>query len=481
MELKNLTISEVHQGLTKKDFSCLELTESFLERINLENDRIFAFLNTTPELAADKARHIDQKIANGEELDIISGIPCAIKDNILVKNQEATAASKILKDYIAPYDAHVVEKLDEAGVIVLGKTNLDEFGMGSSCENSAFGPTKNPHDLKRVPGGSSGGSAAAVADDLCVFALGSDTGGSVRHPASFCGVVGLKPTYGRVSRYGLISFTSSTDTIGCLTKNVFDCSLVLEEIAENDLRDSNCTKSLPLEYSKELKKDIKGLKIGLPKEYFAKGLNEEVKREIMKTVKELENQGVKVEEISLPCTEYSLAAYYIINPSEASANLARYDGIKYGFSVAKDKEVKDLYDVYLKSRGKGLGPEVKRRIILGTFALSSGYYDAYYKKAQKVRTLIKNDFQEAFKKVDILISPTTPTPAFKLGEIDNPLSMYLTDVYLAGISLAGLPAISLPCGKVNDLPIGLQIIGNHFREDLILRLAHYIEKSLNFR
>jgi aspartyl-tRNA(Asn)/glutamyl-tRNA(Gln) amidotransferase subunit A len=481
MELKNLTISKVHQGLNKKEFSCLELTESYLERINQENDRIFAFLNTTPELARDKAGHIDQKIADGEKLNILSGVPCAIKDNILVKNQEVTAASKILKNYIAPYDAHVVEKLDEVGAVVLGKTNLDEFGMGSSCENSAFGSTKNPHDLKRVPGGSSGGSAAAVADSLCVFALGSDTGGSVRHPASFCGVVGLKPTYGRVSRYGLISFTSSTDTIGCLAKNVSDAALVFEEIAKNDIRDSTCTKNPPLKYSKELEKNIKGLKVGLPKEYFAKGLDEEVKREVMKAVKKLEDLGVSVVEISLPRTEYSLAAYYIINPSEASANLARYDGIKYGFSAVKDKEAKDLYDVYLKSRGKGLGPETKRRIILGTFALSSGYYEAYYKKAQKVRTLIKNDFQEAFKKVDILVSPTTPTPAFKLGEIEDPLSMYLTDVYLAGVSLAGLPALSMPCGKVNNLPVGLQIIGNYFREDLILRLAHHIEKSLNFK
>jgi len=399
----------------------------------------------------------------------------AVKDNILVENVRCTAGSKILENYIAPYDATVIKKLKSQGAVILGKTNLDEFAMGSSTENSGFFPTKNPHDLTRVPGGSSGGSAATIAANLSVFALGSDTGGSIRQPASFCGVAGLKPTYGAISRYGLIAFASSLDQIGPLTKTVEDCRIVFEAISGKDEMDST---SLNLKFKNQNSKPqfkIQNIKIGVPKEYFIKGMNVEVEKIIKKAVKKIENLGAKIEEISLPHAEYALPCYYIIAPSEASANLARFDGIKYGYS---QKAAKDLMEVYLQSREKGFGAEVRRRIMLGTYALSAGYYEAYYKRAQKVRTLIKEDFQEAFEKVDLILTPVSPSVAFKLGEkISDPLTMYLSDIFTIAVNLAGLPALSLPCGKVNNLPVGLQIIGNKFQEHEILKVGEIFEKN----
>ena len=491
MELGNLTISKTHQGLIKKEFSALEVCQAYLEKLKKEDKKINAFLTVTENLAIAQAKKVDEMILEGREIPILAGIPMAVKDNMLVENIRCTAGSKILENYIAPYDATCIKKLKEAGAIILGKTNPDEFAMGSSTENSAFFPTKNPHDTERVPGGSSGGSAAAVAANLSVFALGSDTGGSIRQPASFCGIVGLKPTYGRVSRYGLIAFASSLDQIGPLAKTVEDCKIVFDAISGWDEMDSTSVKSkIKNPYKAEpsgfrqkskLQFKIKNLKIGVPKEYFIKGIDPEVEEVIKKAIKKYEEMGAKTEEISLPHTEYALPCYYIIAPSEASANLARYDGIKYGMSKVKSQKskVKSLLDVYLKSREEGFGAEVRRRIMLGTYVLSAGYYEAYYLRAQKVRTLIRKDFEEAFKKVDAIFTPVTPTPAFKIGEkIDDPLKMYLSDIFTAPINLAGLPAISIPVGKVaphqnggGGLPVGLQIIGKHFEEEKIFEVA----------
>jgi aspartyl-tRNA(Asn)/glutamyl-tRNA(Gln) amidotransferase subunit A len=427
-------------------------------------------------LAINQAKEIDDLIFKGKKLPALAGVPCAIKDNILVEGVKCTAGSKILENYIAPYDATAVKKLKEAGAIVLGKTNLDEFAMGSSTENSGFFPTKNPLDLERVPGGSSGGSAAAVAANFCVFALGSDTGGSVRQPASFCGIVGLKPTYGSVSRYGLIAFASSLDQIGPLAKNVKDCQTVFEVIKGKDEMDST---SVEFQFLEQKRIPTKELKIGVPKEYFVEGIEPEVKEKIEKAIKKFEEMGFKILEISLPHTEYALACYFIISRSEASANLARYDGIKYGFSTSKGEEsANDLLNVYFESRGRGFGKEVKRRIMLGTFSLSVGYYEAYYLRAAKVRSLIIQDFEKAFEKVDLIFTPTSPTLPFKLGErIDDPLKMYLADVYTVSINLAGLPAISIPVGKVGNLPVGLQIIGRPFEEEKIFKVAGLYELS----
>ena len=472
MDLTRLTIKEAHQGLVKKEFSALELCKAYLDKIKERNQEIFAFLTVNEDLALSQAKRIDNLISGGKEISPIAGIPAAIKDNILVENIRCTAGSKILENYIAPYDASVIKKLKAQGAVILGKTNLDEFAMGSSTENSAFGPTRNPHDLTRVPGGSSGGSTAAVAADLCVYALGSDTGGSIRLPASFCGVVGLKPTYGAVSRYGLIAFASSLDQIGPITKNVEDCKIVFEVIKGKDEMDSTSTeKYVPI---KKLK--IEETKIGVPKEYFVKGIDPEVEKVIRQAIKKYEEMGAKIEEVSLPHTEYALPAYYIINPSEASANLARYDGIKYGFSIEKTEKPKNLLDVYLESREEGFGDEVRRRIMLGTYALSAGYYEAYYLRAQKVRTLIRDDFEKVFKKVDALLTPVSPFLPFKIGErIEDPLSMYLVDVYTVSINMVGLPAFSLPCGKVGNLPVGLQIIGRPFEENKILEIGQALE------
>ena len=471
MGLTELTITQAHESLEKKEFSSLELTKSYLARIEKENKKINAFLTIASELALSQAKETDEKISPGEKIDVLAGVPTAVKDNILVEDTRCTAGSKILENYIAPYDATVIKKLREQNAVILGKTNLDEFAMGSSTENSAFFPTKNPLDLKRVPGGSSGGSAAAVAANECLYALGSDTGGSIRQPASFCGVVGLKPTYGAVSRYGLIAFASSLDQIGPITKNVEDAKIVFEAITGKDEMDST---SVDLRFKiKDFK--IQDLRIGVPKEYFVKGIDPEVEKLIKKAIKKYEEMGAKIEEVSLPHTEYALPAYYIINPSEASANLARYDGIKYGYSV---KKARDLMEVYLKSKEEGFGDEVRRRIMLGTYALSAGYYEAYYLRAQKVRTLVKNDFEKVFKKVDALITPVSPFLPFKIGErIEDPLSMYLVDVYTVSINLVGLPALSIPCGRVGKLPVGLQIIGRPFEENKILEIGKIFEKA----
>jgi len=476
MELTELKIKEAHEGLAKKEFSALELCKSYLEKAKKEDQKLSAFITITEDLALSQAKKIDEMILKEKEVPILAGIPCAIKDNILVEEVKCTAGSKILENYIAPYNATVVEKLQERGVVILGKTNLDEFAMGSSTENSAFGPTKNPNDLSRVPGGSSGGSAAAVAADLCLFALGSDTGGSIRQPASFCGVVGLKPTYGAVSRYGLIAFASSLDQIGPITKTVEDCNFIFDAIKGKDRMDST---SIEFTELKNWKAEIKNLKIGVPKEYFIKGMDKEVEKIIKEAIKKYEEMGVKVEEISLPQTEYALACYYIIAPSEASANLARYDGIKYGYSTSQSADKnKDLLDVYLESREGGFGAEVRRRIMIGTYALSSGYYEAYYLRAQKIRTLIRDDFEKAFQKVDAILTPVSPTPAFKLGEkVSDPLTMYLSDIFTVSVNLAGLPALSLPCGKVNNLPVGLQIIGKPFEEEKIFEIAKILENK----
>jgi len=470
MDLKALTIEKIHQSLLKKEFSAQELVQLYLDKIEKENSKLNCYLTLCPELALSQAKLIDEMILTKRELPLLAGVPASIKDNILVENVKCTAGSKILENYFAPYDATVTERLKKNEAIILGKTNLDEFAMGSSTENSAFGPSRNPYDLNRVPGGSSGGSATAVAADLAVFSLGSDTGGSIRQPASFCGLVGLKPTYGAVSRYGLIAFASSLDQIGPLTKTIEDCRIVFEAISGWDEKDSTSVK-----FNQENEKlEIENLRIGVPREYFVKGIDVEVENLIKKAIKKYEEMGAKIEEISLPHTEYSLACYYILAPSEASANLARYDGIKYGYSrlTNLENQKSNLLEVYLESRGEGFGPEVRRRIMLGTFALSSGYYDAYYLKAQKVKALIKEDFEKAFEKVDFIFTPTCPTPAFAIGEkSQDPLKMYLSDIFTAPVNLAGLPAISIPAGKVKNLPVGLPIIGPAFQEGKIIEIA----------
>ncbi len=480
MDLIGLTIKQAHEGLKNKEFTSVDLTKAYLEKIKKSD--LNAFISITEDLALQQAEEADRKIASSSqilrsktsedkgEFGMLCGIPCAIKDAIMVDGQKCTAASKILENYVAPYDATVIKRLKEQGAVILGKTNTDEFTMGASTENSAFGVVKNPHDKTRVAGGSSGGSAASVAADEAIYSLGSDTGGSIRQPASFCGVVGLCPTYGAVSRYGLIPHASSLDQIGPIGKTVEDVKIVFEAILGKDKMDATS-----VEYKfEEAEVDLKDLKIGVPKEYFAKGLDPEVEKLIRSSIEKAEKAGAKIIEISLPATEYALACYYIIGPSEISANLARFDGIKYGLSIQDG----NLLDVYLKSRGEGFGDEVKRRIMIGTYCLSSGYYDAYYKKAQEVRQLICQDFANAFKRVDLLFCPVSPFPAFKIGEkADDPLSMYLADIYTVATKLAGLPGLSLPVGKVGNLPVGLQIIGNHFEESKILSVALWIENN----
>ncbi len=468
MKLEELTIEQTAEGLRKKEFSAVDVCKAYLDKIKKDNKNIFAYLLVDEKGALAQAEKADELISKNKG-SILTGIPVAIKDNILIEGLKCTSGSKILENYVAPYDATVIKKLKESGVVFLGKTNMDEFAMGSSTENSAFGPTKNPNDLTRVPGGSSGGSAAAVANDMAAFALGSDTGGSIRQPAAFCGVVGLKPTYGSVSRYGLTAFASSLDQIGILTKTIKDSEIVFKSISGKDPMDST---SVDLPVIKD-KFNLKDMKIGVPKEYFVKGIDAKIEKEVKSAIKKYEDMGAKIEEISLPNTNYALAAYYIINPSEASANLARFDGIRYGFS---SKEAKDLLDVYLKTKGKGFGPEVRRRIMLGTYSLSSGYYDAYYLKAQKVRSLLKKDFEKALEKVDVILTPTTPIFPFKIGEkVEDPLSMYLVDIYTVSVNLVGLPAISIPIAKVDNLPVGLQIIGKPFEESKLF----YLGKAFN--
>jgi aspartyl-tRNA(Asn)/glutamyl-tRNA(Gln) amidotransferase subunit A len=466
------TIKFIKEGLEKGEFSIEEIRREYLRRIEKENPKLNAYLS----VFSNQGDANMQIYAN--DADILAGVPCAIKDNILIAGEKCTAGSKILKNYIASYDATVVSKLKKAGAVFLGKTNLDEFAMGSTGENSAFGPTLNPHDHKRVAGGSSSGSGAAVAADLAVFALGSDTGGSIRAPASFCGVVGLKPTYGLVSRYGLIAMASSFDQIGPITKNVEDAAIVLNVIAGRDSLDSTSVPRNAPDYTANLGKPIEGLKVGVPKEFLGEGLDSRVNNLVQKALSELESLGAHIDEISLPMTDYALAAYYIIVPAEVSANLARYDGIKYGYS-AQDK-AESLLDVYLNSRAEGFGDEVKRRIMLGTYTLSAGYYDAYYIRAQKVRALIRQDFERIFEKYDVVVGPTMSSVAPRIGELSDPLSLYMADMYTVQVNIAGLPAISVPCGFVEvdgaKLPAGLQIIGNYFDEAKILQIAYAIEK-----
>ncbi len=461
--------------LRRGEVSSEELTRHFLNRITELDPKVKAYITITEEEALSQAREADQALKAGEEKPLL-GVPLAIKDNICTKGIRTTCASKILENFVPIYDATVIERLRAAGAVILGKTNLDEFAMGSSTENSAFFPTHNPWDLSRVPGGSSGGSAAAVAAGLCAGSLGSDTGGSIRQPASFCGVVGLKPTYGRVSRYGLVAFASSLDQIGPLTRTVADTALLLKVIAGPDPKDSTCAPQEVPDYEKALEQDLKGLKVGVPKEYFGEGLAEEVKEAVEKALEVMKGLGLEVKEVSLPHSPYAIAAYYIIAPAEASSNLARYDGVKYGFRA----EGKDLIDMYKKTRSQGFGPEVKRRIMIGTYALSAGYYDAYYKKASQVRTLIAQDFAKAFEQVDFVIGPVAPSPAFKIGErTDDPLKMYLSDIYTISVNLAGIVGLSLPCAFSEEgLPIGLQIMGPHFSEERVLALGHQFEKEV---
>lgn len=473
MDLNELTIKKAHEGLVAKRFSSIDLTWACLAQIKRLNEDINAFITVIEREALAQAEIVDKKIARGEKIGILEGIPVAIKDNILVKDIRCTAGSKILENYIAPYDAAVIERLKMAGAIILGKTNLDEFAMGASTETSYFGPTKNPGDSNRVPGGSSGGSAAAVASNMCVYALGSDTGGSVRQPASFCGVVGLKPTYGAVSRYGLIAMASSLDQIGPITKTAEDAEIVFEVIRGNDERDSTTVDNSKFKMqNSKLQFKIQNLRVGIPKEYFTTGLDRDVEKKIREAVNKIKQMGVKIIDVSLPHTEYALPVYYLVMSAEVSANLARYDGVKYGYQTEK---AKTLLEVYLKTRSEGFGDEVKRRIMLGTYALSAGYYEAFYLQAQKMRSLIKKDFEEVFKQVDCLMTPTAPTVAFKIGEkINNPLTMYLSDIYTVSANVAGVPAISVPCGFAHKMPVGLQIMGRWFEEQTILELAKII-------
>jgi len=472
IDLKDFTIESLRKSLTKKEFSCVEMAEDCLAKIKKENKQLNNFLEITDKLAISQAEKIDEKIARREKLEGLEGAPIALKDNLMVEGQRTTAGSKILKDYIAPYDATVVKKLKNSGAIILGKTNLDEFAMGSSTENSAFGVVKNPRDLTRVPGGSSGGSAAAVAANQCLGALGSDTGGSIREPAAFCGIFGFKPSYGMVSRYGLIAMASSLDQIGPFAKNAEDIKTIFNAIKGKDRMDSTSAEIAP----PVRKSEFETLQIGVPREFFGEGIDKQVKEKVEKAINKFLELGYEIKEISLPYSEYALAAYYIIAPAEISANLARYDGIKYGYSASKSK---NLLDYYCKTRANGLGDEVRRRIMLGTYVLSAGYRDAYYNKAQKVRAIIARDFKNIFSgkdKVDFILTPTTPAPAFKIGDKKDPLAMYLCDIYTVPANLAGLPAISVPCGEADGLPIGLQIIGPQFADDSVLNLAQTFEQ-----
>ncbi|HBG91916.1 MAG: aspartyl/glutamyl-tRNA amidotransferase subunit A [Nitrospirae bacterium GWF2_44_13] len=477
MELYRLNIFEARELLDKRKITARELLNAIYQRIESVDGKVKAFLTLSKEQANEMADAAQKQINEGRPLTI-QGIPVAIKDNMCTKGIRTTCSSKILENFIPPYESAVTSRLSENGYVLIGKTNLDEFAMGSSTENSGFFTTRNPWDIERIPGGSSGGSAAAVAADECIAALGSDTGGSIRQPAALCGVVGLKPTYGRVSRYGLVAFASSLDQIGPITKNVKDSAILLNIISGKDPFDSTSAPVAVPDFTKVLGNEIKGLKIGIPREYFIKGMDREIEESVKTAIKKLESLGAIPVEISLPHTEYAVATYYVLATSEASSNLARYDGVKYGFRA----EGKDLMEMYMNTRAQGFGAEVKRRIMLGTYALSSGYYDAYYKKAQQARTLIKADFEKAFNSVDMIVTPTSPTAAFKSGEkTDDPLQMYLSDIFTISVNLAGIPAISIPCGFTsNNLPIGLQIIGKHFDEESILKAAYAYEQSTDW-
>ncbi len=475
----DLTIHEAHELLKSRKISSIELTQAVLDRIEEVEGKVSSFVTITRDLALDQAHQADERIKAGECLPL-TGIPVLIKDNMCTRGTRTTCSSKMLENFVPPYDAKVVEKLNDRGIVMLGKANMDEFAMGSSNENSAFYPTHNPWDLERVPGGSSGGCAAAVVSGEAVYALGSDTGGSIRQPAGFCSVVGFKPTYGRVSRYGLVAFASSLDQIGPLTRDVTDSALVLNAIAGHDPRDSTSVDQPVPDYTKSLVPDLKGTRVGVPREYFVEGMERGVEQVVRQAIDQLEELGAEVNwEISLPSTPAALACYYIVAPSEAMANLARYDGVKYGFS-ARDAE--GMWDAMEKTRQHGFGPEVKRRIMLGTYALSAGYYEAYYLKAQKVRTLITREFAEAFSKCDVLVTPTSPTVPFRIGErVDDPLQMYLADVCTLPINIAGIPGISVPAGFVDGLPVGMQILGKPFAEETLFRAAFAYEQATEWR
>jgi aspartyl-tRNA(Asn)/glutamyl-tRNA(Gln) amidotransferase subunit A len=476
MNLKNITADKLVTLYQNRDITVTEVINAVFDEIERSDKNVHAFITTCRDRAFEDARRLDDRIAAGERLEPLAGIPVAIKDNIVLRDVANTCGSKILEGYVPPYTATAVERLRGAGAIIVGKTNLDEFAMGSSTENSGFFVTRNPHNLDCVPGGSSGGSAAAVAAGMSLIALGSDTGGSIRMPASFCGVVGMKPTYGRVSRYGLVAYASSLDQIGPFAKSVRECAQVLSVICGFDPYDSTSA-DVPVEaFAQEIDEPLKDVRIGVPKEYFVPGLDPEVKARFEECIKVYENLGCKIEEISLPHTEYAIAAYYLIATAEASSNLARYDGVRYGLRMGGEA---GLADMYRKTRMAGFGKEVKRRILLGTYALSAGYYDAYYLKALKVRTLILRDFQNAFERVDLILTPTCPTVAFRIGEkMDDPLSMYLSDIFTITCNLAGLPGISVPAGTNSvGLPIGVQLLGNHFQESLLLRAAHNFETA----
>ena len=480
MNITDLTVHELKEKLDKKEITITEITKAYVDRINEKEPEVKAFVTTLTDTAMEEAKKIEEKVNNGEITSEYAGIPIGIKDNMCTKGVKTTCSSRMLENFIAPYDATVIEKLNAESMINLGKLNMDEFAMGASTEYSAFKKTSNPWNLIKVPGGSSGGSAAAVAAGLVPWALGSDTGGSIRQPASFCGVVGLKPTYGLVSRYGLVAFASSLDQIGPITKDVEDAAMLLNLIAGHDERDTTSINTEKKDYTKALKNDVKGLKIGIPKEYFGEGINPEVKEALEKAIEEYKSMGAIVEECSVPIAEYALATYYIIACAEASSNLGRFDGIRYGY---RTPNFENLKDIFVNSRTEGFGKEVKRRIILGTYVLSSGYYDAYYKKAQQVRTLVKKEFDKAFEKYDVLITPTSPTVAFDIGQrSNNPLEMYLADICTVSLNIAGLPGISIPCGvDSTGMPIGMQIIGKHFDEETILNAAYTYEQKIKFR
>ncbi len=480
MDITRLTVHELMEKLEKNELTSEEITKAYIDRINEKEKDVKAFVTTTCDEALEKAKEIDNKKKSGEKMNSFAGIPIGIKDNMCTKGVRTTCSSRMLEDFIAPYDATVVEKLNDEGIISLGKLNMDEFAMGASTEYSYFKKTCNPWNLNTVPGGSSGGSAAAVAAELVPWALGSDTGGSIRQPASFCGVVGLKPTYGLVSRYGLVAFASSLDQIGPITKDVRDAAMLLNIIAGHDERDTTSYDMPKKDYTKALKNDVKGMKIGIPKEYFGEGINEEVKAKLQEAIETYKKMGAEVEEFSLDIAEYALATYYIIACAEASSNLGRFDGIRYGYRTENFSNLKELYR---NSRSEGFGPEVKRRIILGTYVLSSGYYDAYYKKAQQVRTLVKKEFDKAFEKYDVLLTPTSPTVAFEIGtRSNNPLEMYLADICTVSINIGGLPGISIPCGVNSEgMPIGMQLVGNKFEEEKIINAAYAFEQEFKFR
>ena len=476
MDITELTVHELQEKLENKELTITDITKAYVNRIDKKEKDVQAFVTTLKDEALEEAKELESKETDGDFV----GIPIGIKDNICTKGIKTTCSSRMLENFVSPYDATVIEKIKKENMINLGKLNMDEFAMGGSTEYSYFKKTRNPWNLNKVPGGSSGGSAAAVASRMVPWALGSDTGGSIRQPSSFCGVVGLKPTYGLISRYGLVAFASSLDQIGPITKDVYDSAMLLNIIAGHDKRDTTSSNIDKKDYTKALKNDVKGLKIGVPKEFFGEGINEEVKESLENAIKIYKELGAEVEEFSLDIAKYSLATYYIIACAEASSNLGRFDGIRYGYRA---KEFKDLKDLYRKSRSEGFGPEVKRRIILGTYVLSSGYYDAYYKKAQQVRTLVMNEFNKAFQKYDVLLTPTSPTVAFDIGsKSNNPLEMYLADICTVSVNIAGLPGISIPCGvDKENMPIGMQLIGDKFQEEKILNAAYTFEQKIKFR